>query len=323
MSPSTLIITHPACHQHNTGTAHPEAQKRLIVVQNALQKKKLMTKENTIHGRKATKQEILYCHTENYFRLVKEETASASPNGTTVLSTGDAQISPGSFNAALYAAGSVLTGIDRIMQNVAKTAFCLIRPPGHHASQEKGSGFCLFNNVAIGARYAQKQYGIKRVAIIDWDVHHGNGTQAIFYDDPSVFYFSTHNEAIYPGTGLAEETGENKGKGTTLNCPISPLENPKEKIKEAFSRKLTKAMESFKPEFIIISSGFDAHVSDPLGGFNLDDSDFAELTGIVKEIAGRSAQGRILSVLEGGYDLDGLGSAVKAHIAALSHTESG
>ncbi len=314
------IVTHPICSEHLTGTSHPECPKRLDAIVESLANAHLMTKDNTILAAQASKAQILTCHTATYYETVENEVKNASPTGNTTLSTGDTQICLQSLNAALYAAGSVVKAIDVVMAKTARTAFCLIRPPGHHAYTNAGGGFCLFNNVAIGARYAQQVYGIKKVLIVDWDVHHGNGTQEIFYNDPSVFYFSTHNSCNYPGTGKAEETGDGDAQGTTLNCPIAPGRKSSEHVKHAFTNQLTAAMSLFRPELVLISAGFDAHYLDPLGGFNLEDQDFADLTQIVKEIAAKYAQGRIVSVLEGGYDVTngGLASAVKAHVAALA-----
>ncbi len=314
---TTYIVTHPYCKEHQTGTGHPEAPARIDAAIHALEKAGLMTEKNTVLTKKADETAVCLCHAKEYLEKAKRESLNAG-NGAT-LSTGDTQIGTKSFEAALYAAGAAITGVDLVMKGTAANVFCLIRPPGHHAFEEKGSGFCLFNNAAIAARYAQKEYGINKVLIVDWDAHHGNGTQEIFYSDPSVFYFSTHNGHNYPYTGDGEETGEGLGRGSTLNCPVSPWQNPREKIKEAFNGALRKAMETYQPELVLISAGFDAHESDPLGGLNLKESDFSELTYIVKEIADRYAGGKIVSLLEGGYNLDALASSVKAHVAALSN----
>jgi len=236
--------------------------------------------------------------------------------GHGVLSTGDTEIGPRSLEVARRAAGGVLNAIDAVAAGALKNAFCVVRPPGHHATPGRGMGFCIFNNIAVAARYAQNKHGIKRVLIADWDVHHGNGTQDCFYTDGSVFFFSTHQAPWYPGTGAAQETGEGAGKGTTLNCPF-PAGSGAEKILGAFRTRLVPAMKEFKPELVLLSAGFDSRAGDPLGRFQLSDDDFTALTDTMLEIAGHSAGGRLVSVLEGGYSLTGLAAAASAHVARM------
>ncbi len=233
-----------------------------------------------------------------------------------MLSTGDTDISQASYDVALRAVGTCLNGVDLVLGGTAENAFCIVRPPGHHASADRGMGFCLFNNIAVAARYAQRKYGVERVLIADWDVHHGNGTQDIFYSDGSVFFFSTHQSPWYPGTGAARERGEGTGLGSTLNCPL-PAGSGREEVVGAFREMLLPAMAKFRPELVLISAGFDSRSGDPLGHFQLADSDFVELTRMLMDVGG----GRVVSVLEGGYSLAGLTLAVAAHAGALSGTE--
>lgn len=308
---------------HLTGPGHVECPNRTDVIEKALIFEGLLRSDNQLKPRNATDRDILRCHDANYLDDLKGEIEmiadfSFENDGSLQLSSGDVSICSNSLEVAYTTAGAGLAGVDALMKGIFTKVFCNIRPPGHHAECKRGMGFCLLNNAAIAARYAQEVYKIERVAIIDWDVHHGNGTQQIFYEDPTVFYFSTHRANFYPGTGQENETGKGKGKGYTLNCPIELDETPpRVKILQAFRTKLIPAMDLFKPQLVIISAGFDAREGDPLGGFDLTDKDFEELTFIVRDIADRYAEGRVLSLLEGGYNLDGLASAVKAHVKAL------
>lgn len=308
------IIFDSIYENHITGNMHPEQPLRVVSIVNAIEE---FLPENTFHFLKprfATRSEVHMVHPKTYADLVEKEVDNCKLlQNICELSTGDVIISPQSYQVALLAAGGVLTGIDAVM-NYDNNAFCIVRPPGHHACTNAGMGFCIFNNVAIGARYIQQVYKLKRILIVDWDVHHGNGTQEIFYNDPSVFYFSTHQAPLYPGTGLKDE----RGVGNIMNIPIEASSSSRLEVIEAFEKNLTNAMEAFKPEFILISAGFDAHYLDPLGGMNLTEKDFSYLTEIVKRIAERYAYGRIVSVLEGGYNLEALALSAAAHIEALS-----
>lgn len=323
------FITDKAFLLHLTGPWHPERPTRLTVIENAIDHYNFSPPLLRIPPRTAQEEEIALCHSKAYIDLVKHETSQIHPlnlpdDGSIWLSTGDAPICSKSYEIALLAAGGALAAVDAVLRNTSLRAFVSARPPGHHAHQSLGHGFCIFNNIAIAARYAQKKYGIKKILIADWDVHHGDGTQAIFYDDPSVFYFSTHRYGYgyYPGTGSAAETGKGDGKGTTLNCPfvIEDGDSPRLSILNAFQHALPKAMEAFKPELILISAGFDAHIKDPLGGCDMSDADFAMITEEVKTLANKYCHGRIISILEGGYSLEGLASATLEHLKCLQHT---
>jgi acetoin utilization deacetylase AcuC-like enzyme len=310
----TAILYDDIYKQHRTGEGHPESPARLDAVLEGLRAAALDKATVRLRPRKAAEEELAFCHTEAYIRTAKRDIASGAEN----LSTGDTAVSTRSFEAALYAAGGVLGAVDAVVARRAKNAFCVVRPPGHHATPDRGMGFCIFNNVALAARHAQRKHGIEKVLIVDWDVHHGNGTQEIFYADPSVFYFSTHQWPWYPGTGSAEETGAGKGEGTTLNCPFPAGAGREEIVEEAFRGKLLPAAERFKPDLVLVSAGFDSRAGDPLGGFRLADEDFADLTLLALQVARSHAGGRLVSVLEGGYALDGLASASAAHVQALT-----
>lgn len=311
------FVLDPKYTLHQTGMGHPEQPSRVTAINAALEQLQLKTPSNTLTPRPATEDEILLCHSKSYLKIVQDEVNVLKTSHTLAyLSTGDVVICELSYDVALLAAGGVLTAIDHVMTHDGTQVFCAVRPPGHHACTGVGMGFCLFNNVAIGARYAQQKYGIKRVTIVDWDVHHGNGTQEIFYSDPSVFYFSTHEKGLYPMTGAEDEIGLGEGEGFTMNCPIVPSPHSRVEVLEAFE-KFGERMKEFKPELIMISAGFDAHESDPLGHFNLTDQDFYILSRKVKEIAEKHCQGRVISVLEGGYNLRALASASVAHVKGL------
>ncbi len=316
------ISTNPICLKHLTGSSHPECPERYLVVCQALEKAGLKNFANTLPMRRASLADLLLCHTLDYIELVqttiKKLTALEITDGTYQLSTGDVQVSPYSWEAAIAAVGSVLEAVDTVLNDGDKRVFCPIRPPGHHACHNKGMGFCLFNQVAIGARYAQQHYPIERVLIVDWDVHHGNGTQDIFDDDPTIFYFSTHQAGIYPGTGLSKDSGVGLAKGTKFNRPILPGLAARTEILDLFKFTLAKKMHLFKPQLVLISAGFDAHQQDPLGNLNLTENDFSLLTQAVCQVANDYAEGRVISVLEGGYHLEALASSVVAHVTALA-----
>lgn len=311
--PDAGIVFDPYLQRHNPGPGHPEQAARLTAVQERLRASGTLDLLEHVAPRAANEDELALAHGRAYIDLVRREVSA----GHRELSTGDTSISEDSFECAARAAGCVLAAVDTLFARSASSAFCLVRPPGHHAERDRGMGFCLFNNIAIGARYAQHRYGAERVLIADWDVHHGNGTQQIFYEDPSVFFFSTHQSPWYPGTGAADETGAGAGEGTTRNCPL-PAGSGRKEILGAFRDVLLPQARAFRPDLVMISAGFDSRLGDPLGLFRLEDSDFADLTELLLEMSQGSAEGRLVSVLEGGYNLAGLASAANAHISTLA-----
>jgi acetoin utilization deacetylase AcuC-like enzyme len=305
---TTAFLADPTAKEHDPGAGHPEQPARWDAAIKGLGTHPL----THTTPRSATVDELALCHTRPYIAIAKRDVES----GAHALSTGDTDINRRSFDVALRATGTCLNAVDLVMEGKANNAFCIVRPPGHHASAARGMGFCLFNNIAIAARHAQRKHGVERVAIADWDVHHGNGTQDIFYEDGSVFFFSTHQSPWYPGTGDARETGAGAGHGCTLNCPF-PAGAGKDEILGVFHARFAARMDEFKPDLLLISAGFDSRKGDPLGGFLLTDGDFSELTTVMRGIADKHAHGRLISILEGGYNLAGLTQAVYAHAHSL------
>jgi acetoin utilization deacetylase AcuC-like enzyme len=302
-----MFLASPFAKDHDTGPGHPEQAARFDAALRGL--------PSAVHPtapRAATPDELALCHTRAYIKITERDVES----GRRFLSTGDTNISSASFHAAVHATGTLLNAVDLVVRKDAPNAFCVVRPPGHHATPDVGMGFCLFNSVAVAARYARQKYGLSRVLIVDWDVHHGNGTQDIFYEDSSVLFFSTHQSPWYPGTGAARESGEGLGDGFTINCPF-PAGAGREQILGAFQKQLIPAADEFRPELVLISAGFDSRGGDPLGNFLLTDQDFSDLTTLMMEVADRHCGGRLVSVLEGGYNLAGLTAAVRAHATSL------
>ena len=308
----TGLVYHPAYLEHDMGAGHPESPNRLRAIVQRLEEGGVAARLVRIEPRKAEDEWITQVHNSNYLASL---TRQAPASGRVSLDP-DTSMSPGTLQAAYLAAGGVLAAVDAIMAQEVDHVFCAVRPPGHHAEAGQAMGFCFFNNVAIAARYLQKKYGLTRVLIVDWDVHHGNGTQHSFENDPSVLFFSTHQYPHYPGTGRGTERGKGAGEGFTINVPMEAGEGDDE-YRAVFQKVLIAAADDFKPEFVIISAGFDAHKDDPLASMGLTESGYAELTKIVAGIATRHANGRILSSLEGGYNLTALAASVEAHIKTL------
>ena len=314
---TTAIVHHPVFKEHDTGPHHPECPSRYTVVMDALRGDEyLWSNLLEIQAREAPRGDVQACHAPQLYKSVKRVVSE----GTGYLDV-DTVVSLRSMDAALHAAGAACQAIDVVMRGDAKNGFVPVRPPGHHATAERAMGFCLFNNVAVAARYAQRHYrDIERVAIIDWDVHHGNGTQGIFYDDPSVFYFSMHQYPWYPGTGARGETGVGRGSGYTLNLPLRARTPAREQTR-MFDAALQEIDEKFIPDLIIISAGFDSRNGDPLGQLLLEDEDFVAMTQAVKQWARSACNERIVSCLEGGYNLETLGETVRAHMSELEREQ--
>ncbi|MCP9440328.1 MAG: histone deacetylase [Nitrospira sp.] len=294
------------------GPGHPESPDRLRAIMGQLERSGTLTRLIRIEPRRAEDEWITQVHTPRYVASLNRH----APRDGRIMLDPDTSMSPGSLTAAYLAAGGALAAVDAIMTKQVNHAFCAVRPPGHHAEAGRAMGFCLFNNVAIAARYIQRRYGLTRVLIVDWDVHHGNGTQHSFEEDPSVLFFSTHQYPHYPGTGRETEKGKGAGEGFTINVPMEAGEGDDE-YRTVFRKVLVPAADDFKPEFVIISAGFDAHRDDPLASMTLTEAGYADLTTIVAEIAKRHAQGRVLSSLEGGYNLRALAASVEAHLVSL------
>jgi acetoin utilization deacetylase AcuC-like enzyme len=305
---STLLLSHPACLDHLTPLGHPERPDRLRAVEEALadERFQLLAREQ---APMAPAEIIALVHPMDYIEAIRE----ASPSEGMVRLDADTSMSPGSFEAALRGAGGAMLAVDEVMNQKAANAFVAVRPPGHHAEVARPMGFCLFNNAAIAARYAQDRYDVERAAIVDFDVHHGNGSQDIFWADKTVMYCSTHEMPLYPGTGAVSERGEHN---TIVNAPLVAGDGG-DAFREAFETVILPRLREFKPEIVVISAGFDAHTRDPLANLNLVEADYTWVTKKLMDIADASAQGRIVSLLEGGYDLQALARSAAAHVTAL------
>ncbi|WP_332695649.1 histone deacetylase family protein [Bosea sp. (in: a-proteobacteria)] len=305
---TTLLISHPSSLQHATPAGHPERSDRIRAVERALEDERFATLQR-VAAPQGSLAQVELCHPADYAQAI----IAASPKDGLVQLDADTTMSPGTLSATLHGVGAAVHAVDEVMAGRAANAFCAMRPPGHHAESDRAMGFCFFNNAAIAARHAQQAHGAERVAILDWDVHHGNGTQEIFWSDASVLYASIHEMPLFPGTGAPSERGEH---GTIVNAPLRAGDGT-DAFRDAYENAILPRIAAFRPDLVIISAGFDAHWRDPLANLNLKEPDFAWATQKLMELADRHAGGRIVSILEGGYDLEGLSKSVAAHVMAL------
>jgi acetoin utilization deacetylase AcuC-like enzyme len=308
----TGLVTHPRCLDHYPGPGHPERPERLAAVLSRLESSGLAAELARLRAPPAPPARLIAVHPREHLSAMER----ACQQGRAMLDSGDTYVCDASFEAAVLAAGGLLAAVERVLDGRWHNAFVAVRPPGHHAEEATAMGFCLINHVAVAARFLREAGHLERVAILDWDVHHGNGTQHLFEHDPSVFYASLHQYPHYPGTGAADERGRGAGEGATLNCPMEAGSGDAEWV-DVLERRVLPALEDFRPQFVLVSAGFDAHADDPLSGTRVSEDGYRRMTRAVADLARRSAGGRLVSLLEGGYHLDALARSVEVHVAEL------